>query len=388
MRGQLSTAGSCQPPSGDTVCTSSGPHVPCRYSWHRRVGAQHRIDDAPRLLDIILAREERLVAAHRVAQHAFVGIHLAGTRMAARDHFGGQAHALVRGGQYVDADRDRDVWADAKPHVVGVLVRQTIDGRRLPQVDDHLGRGDGQALAGANVERHALPAPRIDRESHGGKGFRRRIGRHAGLGPVPAELAAHDVLRRQALRIAFSTLTFSSRIDSLSVRDRRLHREVRQHLEQVVLDDVAHRARLVVERAAPLNAEVLRHGDLDALHVIAVPERLEEARWRNGNAACCAPAPCRGSGRCGRCAPRRNCCAGSRLSSRADARSWPKGFSTMTRAPAVQSGLCELLDDRARTGSVGSPDSARAASRRRAHGAGRRTSRRRRSRRRRNAAGP
>ena len=35
------------------------------------------------------------------------------------------------------------------------------------------------------------------------------------------------------------------------------------------------------------------------------------------------------------------------LSSRADARSWPNGFSTMTRAPSVQPDLRELLDDRA-----------------------------------------
>ena len=48
----------------------------------------------------------------------------------------------------------------------------------------------------------------------------------------------------------------------------------------------------------------------------------------------------------------RKMCASSKLpsrirfSSRAEARSWPNGFSTMTRAPAVQSGLRELLDDR------------------------------------------
>ena len=45
---------------------------------------------------------------------------------------------------------------------------------------------------------------------------------------------------------------------------RRLHRDQREHLEQVVLDDVAQRADRVVEAAAVLDAEVLGHRDLHA----------------------------------------------------------------------------------------------------------------------------
>jgi hypothetical protein len=45
----------------------------------------------------------------------------------------------------------------------------------------------------------------------------------------------------------------------------------------VVLHDVAHGARLFVEAPSPLDAEVLRHRDLHALHVQTVPQRLEEA---------------------------------------------------------------------------------------------------------------
>ena len=58
--------------------------------------------------------------------------------------------------------------------------------------------------------------------------------------------------------------------------DRRLHRQVAQDLEQMILDDVADGARLVVEGAPALDAEVLGHGDLHALDVIAIPERLQE----------------------------------------------------------------------------------------------------------------
>jgi hypothetical protein len=44
----------------------------------------------------------------------------------------------------------------------------------------------------------------------------------------------------------------------------------------VVLDHVTDRACLLVEAAAPLDAEALRHRDLHALDVVAVPDRLDE----------------------------------------------------------------------------------------------------------------
>ena len=57
---------------------------------------------------------------------------------------------------------------------------------------------------------------------------------------------------------------------------RRLHRRGGHHLHQVVDDDVAQRADGVVEVAPVLDAEVLRHRDLDALDVLPVPDRLED----------------------------------------------------------------------------------------------------------------
>jgi hypothetical protein len=44
----------------------------------------------------------------------------------------------------------------------------------------------------------------------------------------------------------------------------------------VVLHHVAQCAHFLVERAATAHAEVLRHGDLHARYVIAVPDRFEE----------------------------------------------------------------------------------------------------------------
>ena len=58
---------------------------------------------------------------------------------------------------------------------------------------------------------------------------------------------------------------------------RRLHRDVAEQLEHVVLDQVAQRPGLVVEAGAGADADVLGGGDLDGVDVVAVPERLEHA---------------------------------------------------------------------------------------------------------------
>ena len=79
------------------------------------------------------------------------------------------------------------------------------------------------------------------------------------------------------ISIARSTLTFSSRSASASNRGRRLHRHQADELEEVVLEDVARRAGLLVERAAVLDADRLGHGDLHVVDVAPVPERLEDA---------------------------------------------------------------------------------------------------------------
>ena len=74
---------------------------------------------------------------------------------------------------------------------------------------------------------------------------------------------------------ARKSATCASLIASRVAPGRRLHRRGRDHLHQVVDDDVAQRADRVVEVAAVLDAEVLRHRDLDGLEVVAVPDRLE-----------------------------------------------------------------------------------------------------------------
>ena len=57
----------------------------------------------------------------------------------------------------------------------------------------------------------------------------------------------------------------------------RLKRNEREQLHHVVLDDVAQRAGLLVERAAAFDAESFGHGDLHIVNVVAFPDRLEDA---------------------------------------------------------------------------------------------------------------
>ena len=66
--------------------------------------------------------------------------------------------------------------------------------------------------------------------------------------------------------------------------NRRLHRHQRQHLEQVVLDDVADDAGLLVEGGAVLDAQRLGHGQLHVVDVAVVPDRLEDRVRRTASA--------------------------------------------------------------------------------------------------------
>jgi hypothetical protein len=64
----------CSPPSSRLIFVNGRPNLDCR------------IDDPPRLLNVIFTGEQRLLARHGVGQHAFVCFHLVGTRVTARNH--------------------------------------------------------------------------------------------------------------------------------------------------------------------------------------------------------------------------------------------------------------------------------------------------------------
>ena len=72
------------------------------------------------------------------------------------------------------------------------------------------------------------------------------------------------------------TFTFSSRTASASHELGGSIATSVEDLERVVLHDVARDADLLVEVAAPLDADLLGHGDLHVVDVLARPERLED----------------------------------------------------------------------------------------------------------------
>ena len=139
--------------------------------------------------------------------------------------------------------------------------------------DDDLRRGRGQRLPGTHEDRDAGPPPVLDLEPESDERLRVGVRPHA-LDVLVAPVLTADA-RAGSPPASRGTRRASSR-DRVVVARRRLHRNEREHLQEVVLHDVADRADRVVEAAPLLDAEVLGHGDLDRLDVLAVPERLEE----------------------------------------------------------------------------------------------------------------
>ncbi len=143
------------------------------------------------------------------------------------------------------------------------------------EIDDDLRRGERHALPGADVERDTGPAPGVDLQAQRREGLDPGIAGHARLVAVPAELAAHHVSGIERPHRAQQPQLLGAH-GLLAASDRRLHRQQHHHLKEVVLHHVADRADLLVEGAAALHAEALGHGDLHAVDVVAVPDRLEE----------------------------------------------------------------------------------------------------------------
>ena len=243
---------------------------------HGRRVVEDRVDDPPQRGDVDLGREQQLVAVHGVGEQALVGRQ---RRLGAA--LGHQRHVLTLAVVRVEdlgADRDAHLVADGERDGVGLPAEDLGEDilRRWLQVDRHLRRLHGQALAGPDEDRHAGPAPGVQAQADRHVGLRRRTPLHALHPLVPAVLAPHDVVGGQG----------PDRLEHPQLRPvhgvgrpgrRRIHGEQGDHLEEVVLHDVADGPVGVVEGASVVDPEVLGHRDLDALDVVAVHQRLHEA---------------------------------------------------------------------------------------------------------------
>ena len=237
-------------------------------------------------------REQGGVAFHRVQQQAFVGGEdvvrgQVGVAEVHADFFGVKARA---GALQAEAHGDAFVRLDADDEFVfrRVLVEDRV--RRGFEVDDDFGEAHRQVFAGADVKRHAAPAPVVDLQAQRHVGFggavRRdafflAVGQDFFVADAPLAVLGEDevgfqvfvVQRVQAVQHFGDFVAHGVGID----QRRRFHRHHGQYLQQVVLEHVAHRARAVVVAAAVFHADGFGGGDFNVVNVVAVPERLEEA---------------------------------------------------------------------------------------------------------------
>ncbi len=256
-------------------------------------GADDRVDELPLLLDLVLAREQRRVAEHRVEDQPLVRLGQPGAEGAAVEEV--HVHGADRhpGPGHLGADRERDALVrlhvdqqHVRPQAVaGDLLERRV--RRALELDRDRRLAPRQALAGADVERRVGPAPVVDVELRGDVRLGQRARRDALLLAVAGHLDALDEAARRTARarptsgpgvcIDFSTFTFSLRTESAVKSIGGSIAVSASELQQVVLEDVADRARRLVEAGAPLDAHRLGHGDLHVVDELAVPDRLEDA---------------------------------------------------------------------------------------------------------------
>jgi hypothetical protein len=111
---------------------------------------------------------------------------------------------------------DRHLGTDLQPHVVGFQSGGGIHRRRPTKSDEDFRARRWKALAGSDVEGDSLPAARIDLQPQSRNRLHLGVRRDALLRPVAAELTRMTSFLPTG-EIAFRTLTFSSRKDSLSV---------------------------------------------------------------------------------------------------------------------------------------------------------------------------
>src|SRR5688572_26970950 len=172
---------------------------------NRQPAVEHRREEPPRSLDLVGSHEERLVAVDDVEQERliclgqlrvpFVVIEVEGQSL--------ESHGTTRRFD-VEVEREPLLRLHYEAERIAVDVRRADRLEephwRPPELDDDLGAAVREALAGAQVEGHTLPAPAVDVETDGRICLRAGIHRDAWLlavrGNVLALDGTPDVLRQ------------------------------------------------------------------------------------------------------------------------------------------------------------------------------------------------
>ena len=188
----------------------------------------------------------------------------------------------------LEAQRDAFVRLDPDGEHIGLELspgRQwEHEVRRLPKLNRDLRRASRHAFAGAQVERHVLPAPIVDHEARDRVGGRARVRCDVRLLAVPRDRVAVErprtVLSPHQVIVHLGGRDGTDRAQHLhffiahgigAESDRRLHRHEREQLQEVVLEHVAHHAGFLVVAPPMLDPHALGRRDLHVVHVLAVP---------------------------------------------------------------------------------------------------------------------
>ena len=260
-----------------------GPHEPTEYGRTGGGSVSSGVERLPQPLDALGGVEQRVVAAHRVVDQPLVGLEHVGLAPGLVEReLQAQLVEPHAGPGPLAVERQRQLRrvGEVERQVVGAVRADARAGRehalrRLAEGDRDDARPLGHLLAGAQVERHARPAPVVDVAAQGDERLGLRVGCNARLVAIADVLPADDLARLDRQHGAEDLVLLLADRARLE-RGRRLHRHEGEHLEQVGDDHVAVGAGRLVEAGSRLEAEGLGHVDLHVVDVVAVPDRLEQ----------------------------------------------------------------------------------------------------------------
>ncbi|MCY1173104.1 hypothetical protein D9M73_132550 [compost metagenome] len=161
--------------------------------------------------------------------------------------------------------------------------------RHWLELDDDLRSAPRHAFAGAQIERHARPAPVVDVRLDGNESFGiavvvdvlfKVVGRHFLAADTPGTILATyrlvlHILAGDWLEGAQDFHLFVAYRFCLELRGW-LHGHQAQQLQQVVLQHVANSPGAIVVGTAVFYAQCLANADLDMVDLVVAPHRLQQ----------------------------------------------------------------------------------------------------------------
>src|SRR5271163_2387169 len=150
---------------------------------------------------------------------------------------------------------DTDVRTNAKPHVRRGARHDFSESLAwwALELDEYFGRSNRQLLPGAYEDGHSGPSPTVNIELDGNEGLDRGTGGDTRDRAIAVILSAHHRSGRNGTN-CFQQNGFLITDRFVIFAGRRLHREVGKDLQHMILNDVAQRARFVIEPAPVLDA--------------------------------------------------------------------------------------------------------------------------------------